>query len=201
MAYPGAAPGEVEQGIILKIEEAIKDLEEIKRIESRASESLGVLTIEIHESTDISEVMDEVKMAIDGINSFPEQAEKPTIQKFDHSNQAIQLQIYGNINEYSAKALSEQIRRELLADPGIAKVEIWGARDYEITVEIDEITLRKYGLTLNQVAGAIRRASIDLPGGSIRTETAILCCVPRDRLIVSRILKGWCYSVLPMAPV
>jgi multidrug efflux pump subunit AcrB len=170
MAYPGAAPGEVEQGIILKIEEAIKDLEEIKRIESRASESLGVLTIEIHESTDISEVMDEVKMAIDGINSFPEQAEKPTIQKFDHSNQAIQLQIYGNINEYSAKALSEQIRRELLADPGIAKVEIWGARDYEITVEIDEITLRKYGLTLNQVAGAIRRASIDLPGGSIRTE-------------------------------
>lgn len=170
MVYPGAAPGEVEQGITLKIEEAIKDIEAIKRIKATAIESLGVVHIKVHENYQLSEVMDEIKMAIDGISSFPADAEKPRIKKYDISYQAIQLQIYGNINEFSAKILAEEMKRELLADPDIASVEVWGAREYEVIIEVDESSLRKYGLTLNRVAMAIRASSINLPGGAIRTE-------------------------------
>lgn len=170
MLYPGAAPGEVEQGITLKIEEAVKDLEAIKRIETVARESLGIVTIEIHEDYDLADAMDEIKMAIDGVSSFPAEAESPVVKKHDISFQAIQLQIYGNVNEFSAKMLAEEIKQDLLSDSEIAKVEVWGARNYEITVEVNESTLQKYGLTLNQVAMAIRASSIDLPGGSIRTE-------------------------------
>lgn len=170
MVYPGAAPGEVKQGITLKIEEAIKDIDAIKRIKSTAIESVGIVNIKIHDQHELSEVLDEVKMAIDAISSFPVEAEKPRIKKIEVSYQAIQLQIYGDINELGAKILAEEIKQELLADPDISIVEVWGARDYEVTVEVDELSLHKYGLTLNRVAMAIRASSIDLPGGSIRTE-------------------------------
>ncbi len=169
MLYPGAAPGEVEQGVVLKIEEAIKDIDGIKSIRSESEESLGTVTVEILDDYQISEVMDELKIGIDGISEFPEQAEKPTLKLFEQYFQAILLQIYGNIDEISAKVLAEEIKQELLADAHISKVQIWGTRDYEITIEVSEMDLRKYGLTLSQVAQAIRIASLDLPSGSIRT--------------------------------
>ena len=170
MAYPGAAPGEVEQGVILKLEEALKDIDGIKRIQSEAEESIAMVFVEIDDDYDLSEVMDEVKINIDGINEFPNEAEKPIISKSDFLIQAIQLQIYGNINERTGKILAEEVKRELLADDYISKVEIWGTRDYEITIEVTESDLRKYGLTLNRVARAIADASLDIPGGAIRTD-------------------------------
>lgn len=170
MPYPGAAPGEVEQGIVLKIEEAVKDIDGIKRIESKSVESLATVTIEVDDEYPLPEVMDEVKIAVDGINSFPLDAEKPTIAKFVYSSQAMQLQIHGaNVDEFIAKELAEEIKRELLADKDVSKVEIRGARDYEINIEVSESTLRKYGLTLQQVAQAVAAASVDLPGGAIKT--------------------------------
>ncbi len=170
MYYPGAAPSEVERGIVLKIEEAIKDIDEINRIESHSADSNATVRIEVHDGFDLAEVMDEIKIAVDGISSFPIEAESPTIKKYDKTTQAIQLQIYGEVNEFTAKALAEEIKQELLADTDIAKVAIWGAREYEITIEVDENALRKYSLTLSRVAQVIRNASIDMPGGSIRTE-------------------------------
>ncbi|MFB1036846.1 MAG: efflux RND transporter permease subunit, partial [Sinobacterium sp.] len=149
--YPGAAPEEVEQGIVQKIEEAIKDVESIKRIESRSYESNAQINIEIFESMDLNAALDEVKIAIDSISTFPEEAEKPVMSIADMGIHALQLQLHGNLDEYSSKQLAEQIKHELLVNTEAAKVTIFGTRDYEITIEVPESQLRKYNLTLGQV--------------------------------------------------
>lgn len=169
MVYPGSAPAEVEKGIIIKIEEAIKDVEGIERIESTAAENLGTVMVETNEDYSLLDIMNEVKNRVDGIASFPANAEKPSISQVQLMHQALQIQVYGSLNEFHIKRLAEEIRLEMLANPEIARVDLWGARDFEISIEIPEETLRKHHLTLKQVADIIRASSLDLPGGAIRT--------------------------------
>ncbi|MGK0500522.1 MAG: multidrug efflux pump subunit AcrB [Oceanicoccus sp.] len=171
MAYPGAAPQEVEQGLVLKIEEALKDIEAIKKVESTASESMASVVVTTYEDYEVLEVMDEVKSAVDGINSFPGDAEKPVIKQLNIRDHAVNLQIYGNLDEATMKAFTEDVKNELLQDPDIAYATIFGARDFEITVEVPEDQLHKYNLTLEKVADAIRNSSINLPGGAVKTKT------------------------------
>ena len=168
--YPGAAPSEVEKGIILKLEEAIKDVDGIKRLESHAYDSAANLLIEIQQGYDVDSLLNEIKIQIDSISSLPQEAEKPIISKVGLVVHAVQLQIYGNIDEFSGKLLAEEIKQELLAMGEVGKVNIYGVRDSEISIEIDETVLRKYGLTLGQVARTIASGSIDFPAGSIRTQ-------------------------------
>lgn len=167
--YPGATPEEVEDGVILKIEEALQDIDAIQSIESRADESLANITVEIYEDYDILAVMDEVKSAVDGIISFPEQAERPVVKRLEFQNHTVSVELYGDLDERSLKSLAEQIKQEMLQDPDIAFVQINGARDFEISIEIPEHRLQEYQLTLDDVAQAIRRSSMDLPGGTIKT--------------------------------
>jgi multidrug efflux pump subunit AcrB len=171
MPYPGAAPEEVEQGIVLKIEEALIDLKGIKRIESEARESFAILLIEPDNPDDIMELMNNVKNRIDAIAHFPEDAEKPVTGRIEIGIQAMFVQISGELDERTMKQLAEEIKADLLAYEEISQVEIWGARDYEIAVEISEHQLREYHLTLGEVANIIAASSLDLPGGSVRTET------------------------------
>ncbi len=169
--YPGAAPSEVEKGIVLKIEEAVKDVNGIKRIESRAYDSAANIKIEAQHGVAIDTLLNEVKIQIDSIATFPEEAERPVISRIDWMAHAVQLQLFGNINEHSAKLLAEEMKQELLALPDVGRIEIHGVRDSEIAIEIDESLLRKYGLTLGQVAQTIAAGSIDLPAGSIRAQS------------------------------
>ncbi|WP_101759951.1 efflux RND transporter permease subunit [Oceanicoccus sp. KOV_DT_Chl] len=171
MIYPGAAPEEVEQGIVFRIEEALKDIESIKKVEATSQESIANLAITVYEDYDVLTVLDEVKSAVDAISSFPEQAEKPIIKHLRFKSHAINLQVYGNMDEKGLKNFAESVKNELLSDPNIAYIDIFGARDYEITIEVPEITLRKYNLTLAQIAQTIRRSSLDLPGGAVKTST------------------------------
>jgi len=170
IAYPGAAPEEVELGVILKVEEALKDLEGIDRIGAEASESLAELWVEPADGFDLNALMDSIKNRVDGIQHFPEQAEKPIINRWAMRDQALMLQIWGDLDERGMKTLAEEVKRELTAYEEISMVEITGARDYEITVEISERSLMEYQLTLGQVANIINASSLNLPGGSVRTE-------------------------------
>ncbi|GAA5218391.1 efflux RND transporter permease subunit [Corallincola platygyrae] len=169
--YPGAAPQEVEEGINIRIEEAIEDITGIKKITSRASEGIGSLTIEVEDDFDIGEVLDEVKLRIDAISSFPENIEKPIIYKQQAEEQVIFVQVYGNLDEIAMKELTKSVREEIIALPGITSAEIWGAREYEVAIEISEGRLREYGLTFDDVVRAVRNSSLDLPGGAIKTRT------------------------------
>lgn len=167
--YPGAAPEEVEQGVILKIEEAINDLEGIKRVESDSYESLGRIMIEPQDGIDIDKLADDVKSRIDGISHFPEEAERPIVSQPEIMFPALTIQISGGLDERSMKALADQIRRDLLTHTEISGAKVIGTRDYEITIEITEKLLREYHLTLGDVAQRISASSIDLPAGSIQT--------------------------------
>ena len=170
MAYPGAAPEEVEKGIVLKIEEAINDVDGIKRVESDAYESYARIGIEPQDGVDLAKLLDDIKVRVDAIQQFPEAAEKPIIRQPELQFPALTVQISGDLNEQSMKAMADEVRRELLNHPEVSAAKVVGARDYEIAIEISEQILREYHLTLGNVANTIASSSIDLPAGSVQTE-------------------------------
>lgn len=168
--YLGAAPQEVEEGVVIKIEEAIQDIQGIVEINSRASEGSGRVTVEVSRDVDINEVLTEVKTRVDAISTFPGLTEKPVIYKVEPDTPVIFVAIHGTIDEFSRKLLAQEIRNELLTMPEISKVDFYGDRAFEISIEVSEHVLRQYGLTMSEVSEAIRASSVDLPGGTIKTE-------------------------------
>ncbi len=167
--YPGAAPQEVEEGVVIKIEEAVQDVEGIEKIRSVAREGIGTVTIEVENDFDLDVVLANVKTRIDAISTFPGLTEKPVIAEQLIPIHVVFLSIYGDMNEFVRKALSQQVRDDLLLIPSVNDVQILGDRAYEISIEVSEATLRKYSLTMAEVAQAISSASVDLPGGEINT--------------------------------
>ena len=169
--YPGSSPVEVEQGILIKIEENIQDIVGIKEIRSTANEGSGVVTVEFESGTDMAAVLNQVKLRVDGISSFPGDAEPPVIEEAFNRPRVVNLTLYGNLQENQLKPLADKFRDELLSLPGITQVEISGSRDYEIAIEVSNLALRQYGLQFDDVVNAIRSQSKDLPGGKLRTES------------------------------
>ncbi len=168
--YLGAAPEEVEEAVCVRIEEEVQSLEGIKRITSRASEGVGTVTLELLPGTDIRQLLDDVKARVDAIDTFPEETEKPVIQELLNRRQVLSLGVSGDTDERTLKVLSERMREEILLLPGITQAEVTSIRPYEVSIEVSEQALRRYDLTFNEVAQSIRRSSLDLPGGSIKTE-------------------------------
>jgi len=168
--YLGAAPQEVEEGVVIKIEEAIQDIQGIVEINSRANEGSGRVTIEVSRDVDINEVLTEVKTRVDAISTFPGLTEKPVIYKVEPDTPVIFVAIHGTIDDFSRKLLAQEIRNDLLTMPEISKVDFYGDRAFEISIEVSEHVLRQYGLTMSEVSEAIRASSVDLPGGTIKTE-------------------------------
>ncbi|OEG73070.1 acriflavin resistance protein [Shewanella colwelliana] len=170
VAYPGAAPQEIEEGINIKIEESIQDISGIKKVTSVASEGFGNVTIEVEDGFDAQDILDEAKLRIDAISTFPENIEKPNIFRIKPENNVIWISVYGDMSLHQMKELAKNIREEVTALPAITRAQVTGVREYEISIELSEDKLREYGLSFAQVAGAVRNSSIDLPGGSIRAQ-------------------------------
>jgi multidrug efflux pump subunit AcrB len=167
--FPGATPAEVEEGITVKIEEAIQDLEGIKQLRSTAVENLGTVIVEVDSRTDPRELMNDVKARVDAISTFPADSERPVVYVPEIRRDVITVVISGELPEHELRLVAERVRDELVDLEQITQVELDGVRPYEISIEISEQTLRQYGLTLEQVATAVRRASLDLAAGSVRT--------------------------------
>ncbi|WP_047540175.1 efflux RND transporter permease subunit, partial [Shewanella sp. ZOR0012] len=170
VAYPGAAPQEIEEGINIKIEEAIQDINGIKKVTSVASEGVGSITVEVEDDYDVQIVLDEAKLRLDAISTFPVNIEKPQIFKIEPENNVIWVSVYGDMSLHDMKELAKSVRDDLTQLPAVTRAKVTGVRDYEIGIEVSEDKLREYGLTFSQVATAVQNSSIDLPGGSIRAE-------------------------------
>ncbi len=168
--YPGASPHEVERGIILAIEEAVGGLEGIDEIRSTAREGSATVTIDMIEGEDMQRLSQEIKNEVDRITSFPDEAEEPVVAIVARKRYVVSLALYGDQSERVLREYAEYIRDRLLQDPDITQVEVTSVRNYEIAVEIPQDTLRTYSLTLEDVAHRIGRASVELPGGAIKTE-------------------------------
>jgi multidrug efflux pump subunit AcrB len=168
--YLGAAPEEVEEGVILRVEEAVQDIRGIKQINSVAREGFAQVRLEVEPGYDLNEILDQVKGRVDAISTFPEQTERPTIEKQEFQFNVMWISVYGDMDARVHKEIAGEIRDELLALPSVSAVALVGDRDYEIAIEVSEDTLREYGLTMSEVAAAVRVASLDMPGGTIKTE-------------------------------
>jgi multidrug efflux pump subunit AcrB len=167
--YPGAAPAEVESGIVELIEDRIQDVDGIKKITSTAGEGYGSVLVEVERGYDATEVRDKIKVRIDAINNFPEEAEEPTVEELLIRNEVISLAICGDTDVKTLKQIAEYIRDELNVREGITQVDIKGVAEFEISINVSENALRQYGLTFDHVVQTIRSTSVDIPGGSIKS--------------------------------
>ena len=171
VAYRGAAPEEVEEGVCVRIEEAIQDLNGIEQIRSLAAEGGGTVSVEILPGYDLRRALDDIKARVDAIDTFPEETEKPTVQEITNRFQVMNVSISGDTDELTLKKLAERVREDLIALPEITQAEVVNAPPYEISIEISEEAMRRHGLSFDAVANAVRRSSIDLPGGSVKTRS------------------------------
>jgi len=167
--YPGASPQEVERGILLAVEEAVEGLEGVEKVTSRAREGSGSVTVEMLEGEDIQRLGQDIKSEIDRISSFPEEAEDPQVTILARKRYVVSLALYGDQSERILREFAEHVRERLLQAPEITQVALRSVRNYEISIEIAQNTLRAYNLTLNEVAQRIRQASVELPAGAIKT--------------------------------
>ena len=168
--YPGAGPEEVEEGILLKVEDSITGIEGIKEIKSVASEGQGIVMSEVLLGEDVDLVLQDIKAEVDRIITFSEEAEKPIVTKLVARREVIFVAVYGNAPERGLRELAEQVREDLLFLPEITQTDLIGVRPYEISIEVPEENLRQYNLTLDQIAERVKRASIDMPAGAVKSE-------------------------------
>ena len=172
MAYPGATPEEVEESIVVKIEEEVNSLDDVKAVKSVAAPGMASVRIELKSSTDIGRALDDIKSAVGRIQSFPAGAERPEFREMTNRQSVIRIIVYGNISERSLKELAYRIEDQLASLPDVSSVETSGVRDYEISVEVPQHRLRALGLTIADIADTVRRSSLDLSAGSLDTREA-----------------------------
>jgi multidrug efflux pump subunit AcrB len=170
MPYRGAGPSEVEEQICVRIEEAVHDLNGVKEIRSTARQSVGRVIIEAETGYDMQRLTAEVKSRVDAITTFPVDAERPIVTELAHRHHMAIVTVAGDIGERQLKELGEFLRDDLASQPHVSVVELVSPRPYEVSVEVSEYTLRRYGLTFGDVVRAIRGSSLNLPAGAIKTD-------------------------------
>lgn len=170
VTFPGASPREVEEGVTIKIEEAVKGIVGIEEITSTSLENLAQVTILSSSDYDLDEITTEVKNAVDRINSFPVDAENPVVAKQKPTTIALFMGVKGNVPLEELKAVARRVESDFLKSGIISQVRLSGFSDLEISVEVSEANLRRYGLTFQAIAAAIRTNNRDISGGSIKTD-------------------------------
>lgn len=173
--YPGATPSEVEEAITRRIEEAVLGIDGVKRVTSRAYENTGAVSVELKEFVDQAKVRDDVESAIERLANFPPaRAEQPDIVQVQTIGSVMTLVVSSDLSERALRRGAELLEQELLAVPSVSMVSLFGARKYEIAIEVDEETLRAYGMSVADVSAAIRAASLNVSSGELRTEAGDL---------------------------
>ena len=169
VAYPGAAPEEVASGVCARIEERVEGITGVKDVSSVANEGLCTTSVELFFDADGARVLDEVQNQVNSIDTFPEETKKPVVRFLELTTVVIEIAITGPTDEQALKELGERVRDDILRLPGITHVDLANVRLYEISVEVSQESLLRNDLTLDDVAAALRKRSLDLPGGAIKT--------------------------------
>lgn len=181
VSYSGASPEEVEQGIILVVEEAIRSIDGVKELTASATEGNGTVAAELTEGADQQKIYQEIKQEIDRITTFPEDADEPEVSLTTHLREVLAIDLYGDVTEMALRETADQVRDRLLQKSQITQVDLAGIRDYEILVEVPQERLRAYGLTLAGIAATINSASTEIPGGSVDTAGGDILLRIKDR--------------------
>ena len=168
--FNGGVPEDVERGVAIKIEEALQGIDGVERLRSTSTSSGATVTVEATEDYPIQKLFDDIKVQVDAISTFPSEAEKPIIRVNEASNSVLWIDVHGAAPEQVLKETAREVRDQLLKLPDVNQVETFGGRDYEISIELSETRLRYYDLTFEEVAAAVSSNSIDLAGGTLRSD-------------------------------
>lgn len=169
VAYPGASPEVIERGILLAVEGAIQGIVGIKEIQAKATEGSGLVTIELRDDADQQKAYQDIKQAVERLTTLPKEAELPIVTLVARRREVIRLQLYGDVPEITLRQITERVRDQLLQNKHISQVDVKGARNYEIHIEVSQQKLRAHNLSLQSIAQTIGRFVVELPGGKMRT--------------------------------
>lgn len=167
--YRGATPAEVEEAVVIRVEEAIADLQGIEEIVSSAREGSAQVRIDVEKGTAPRELLDDIKNRVDGISTFPDDVERPSYQVSQFRREVISVVVAGALPEQELRRLGELVRDDLTALPNVSQADLVAVRPYEMSIEVDQQTLEAYDLSLDAIVTAIQGSSVDLPAGAIKT--------------------------------
>jgi len=171
VAWPGAAPQEVEEQIVFRIEESLKNIDSIKRMYATASEGFADIEVRSKSGVDIETFLSDVKNALDGVNSLPRDIEQPFVRRNVYRSEVMLIAVHGDADERGLARLTHKLRNEIAALPYVSIVNLMFDRREQVTIELSENAMQRYALSFAQVASAIRNNSINLSSGRVRTET------------------------------
>ena len=169
--WPGAAPQEVEEQVIIRIEESLKNIDRLYHVYSTAMENYGRIEVTTYPNVDINPFLNDVKNAVDSVTSLPRDIENPQVRRTEYRNEMIRVAVHGQISERELTRLAQDLRNEVAALPYVSTLNLFGTRREEVTVELSENAMRRYNLSFAEVADAIRANSLNLSSGQVRTET------------------------------
>ncbi|MEM9495090.1 MAG: efflux RND transporter permease subunit [Pseudomonadota bacterium] len=181
VVWPGASPQEMEEQVVLRIEEAVADIDGAEHIESTAREGYANVSVEGKPDGDQTKFLNEIKNRVDGISTLPQGAEPPIVQQWRADTPGQFIAFYGEMDERELNRLARSYRDEISQLPnGSSVIDLWGEKKEEVAIEVSESSLRRYGLTFDDVALAVRGSSINLAGGQIRTDTGNIQVATRN---------------------
>lgn len=209
--WQGASPREVEEQIVLRIEEAVAGIDGIEHIDSTAREGRATINVEGDQDMDATKFLNEIKNRVDGISTLPNDAFSPVVSQWSNFSPGMFMALFGDLSKRDLNRLARDIRDELSQLPGGSPlVNLWGEEREEVSIEVSETSLRRYGLTFDDVARAIRASSLNLAGGQVRTETGNLQIAARaladseeefERIVISQNPDGSIIRVSDVANV
>ena len=170
--------------IIVRIEEAVYNVDGVKRLQSVAVDSFGQVLVFAEEGYDLDKLLNEVKARVDAINTFPRTPERPQIRQLKGEQPILRIAISGNFDEKGLKEVTRRVRDQLSTVDGVNKIGLQGVRNYEIAIEISEFGLQKYGLSFDQVADAVKRSSVNMPAGRVDNEAGQIQIMTRGQSYV-----------------
>ncbi len=181
VVYPGAAPSEVEEGILLPVEEAVPGVQGINEVTSTASEGSGTVEIELVAGSDRMKAFQDIDQAVSRIRTFPDDIEEPEVRLQARQRSVMEIGLHGEVDIWTLRKLAERLRDRLLNVEAITQVEIGGVPEYVTHVEIPLQRLREYGLTLGEIARVIEHSSEDVSAGAIETHSGEILLRMKER--------------------
>jgi len=181
VVYPGASPAEIEQSILLPIEEAVQGVQGIKEMVSTAAEGFGFVELELVSGTNRMKAFQDIDQAVNRIRTFPEDIEEPEVILQERQRDVMEIGLYGSVDIWTLRKLAERLRDRLLSDESITQVELGNVPEYVTHVEIPRLRLRKFNITLEDVARIIEQSSRDIPAGAVETHDGEILLRMRER--------------------
>lgn len=173
MPYRGATARDVERAVLIPIEEALEGVQGIKELHAEGYRGAGRLYLNAEPNTDMRALMDDVKSRVDQITTFPGETERPRVYLGESHDEVLSIAVTGNLDEHGLRKVTRRVLDDILELPGVSRAEMDGIRNYEISIEASAEKLVAYDLSFQDLADAVRRFSIDLPAGSIDSESGM----------------------------